>query len=155
MLKSEKQKLISKANKFDKIMARKIKTFLSKLSENEIYDTLGDPYSLNAPTYYTSSKNFDGKGNFPRSYIEEFVRVHKSNFSSHKSTIYVQGKAVKSLKAVSNEFIVWDLIYKFGLQKAFEEAGKYMGRNKSHTILVSAIIDYIHPKEDVLKQLSA
>ena len=30
MLKSEKQKLISKANKFDKIMARKVKTFLSK-----------------------------------------------------------------------------------------------------------------------------
>ena len=80
-----------------------------------IYDTLGDPYSLNAPTYYTSSKNFDGKGNFPRLYIVEFVRVHKSNFRSHK-TIYVQGKPVKSLKAVSNEFIVWDLISKFGLK---------------------------------------
>ena len=103
-------------------MARKIKTFLSKLSENEIYDTLGDPYSLNAPTYYTSSKNFDGKGNFPRSYIEEFVRVHKSNFRSHKTTIYVQGKPVKSLKAVSNEFIVWYLISKFGLHEANREA---------------------------------
>jgi hypothetical protein len=155
MLKSEKQKLINKANKFDKIMARKVKTFLSKLSKDEIYDTLGDPYSLNAPSYYTSSKNFDGKGNFPMSYIQDFVRVHKSNFSSHKSTIYVQGKAVKSLKAVSNESIVWDLIYKFGLQKAFEEAGKYMGRGKSHRVLVSAIIDYIHPKKDILKQLSA
>ena len=146
MLKSEKQKLINKANKFDKIMARKIKTFLSKLSENEIYDTLGDPYSLNAPTYYTSSKNFDGKGNFPRSYIEEFVRVHKSNFRSHKTTIYVQGIQVKSLKAVSNEFIVWDLISKFGLHEANREASRYFGRNRSHMILVGAIVDYIHPK---------
>ena len=61
MLKSEKQKLISKANKFDKIMARKIKTFLSKLSENEIYDTLGDPYSLNAPTTILLVKTLMGK----------------------------------------------------------------------------------------------
>jgi hypothetical protein len=89
------------------------------------------------------------------SYIQDFVRVHKSNFSSHKSTIYVQGKAVKSLKAVSNESIVWDLISKFGLQKAFEEAGRYMGRGKSHRVLVSAIIDYIHPKKNVLDQLTA
>ena len=151
----KKNTLENKANKFDKIMARKVKTFLSKLSEDEIYDTLSDPYSLNAPSYYTSSKNFDGKGNFPMSYIEDFVRVHKSNFSSHKSTIYVQGKAVKSLKAVSNESIVWDLISKFGLQKAFEEAGRYMGRGKSHRVLVSAIIDYIHPKKNVLDQLTA
>ena len=151
----KKNTLENKANKFDKIMARKVKTFLSKLSEDEIYDTLSDPYSLNAPSYYTSSKNFDGKGNFPMSYIEDFVRVHKSNFSSHKSTIYVQGKAVKSLKAVSNESIVWDLISKFGLQKAFEEAGRYMGRGKSHRVLVSSIIDYIHPKKNVLDQLTA
>ena len=150
----KKNTLENKANKFDKIMARKVKTFLSKLSEDEIYDTLSDPYSLNAPSYYTSSKNFDGKGNFPMSYIEDFVRVHKSNFSSHKSTIYVQGKAVKSLKAVSNEAIVWDLIYKFGLQEASKEASQYMGRGKSHRVLVSAIVDYIHPKT-VLEQLSA
>ena len=153
MLKSEKQKLINKANKFDKIMARKVKTFLSKLSKDEIYDTLGDPYSLNAPSYYTSSKNFDGKGNFPMVYIQDFVTVHKSNFKSHKTTIYVQGKPVKNLKAVSIEFIVWDLISKFRLQEANREAGKYMGRGKSHRVLVSAIIDYIHPKS-VLEKLS-
>ena len=47
----KKNTLENKANKFDKIMARKVKTFLSKLSEDEIYDTLSDPYSLNAPSY--------------------------------------------------------------------------------------------------------
>ena len=150
----KKNTLENKANKVDKIMARKVKTFLSKLSKDEIYDTFGDPYGLYSSSYYTSSKNFDGKGNFPMSYIQDFVRVHKSNFSSHKSTIYVQGKKVKSLKAVSNEAIVWDLIYKFGLQEASKEASQYMGRGKSHRVLVSAIIDYIHPKT-VLEKLSA
>ena len=69
MLKSEKQKLINKANKFDKIMAESKKQFLSKLSKDEIYDTLGDPKRCSV--LLTSSKNFDGKGNFPMSYIQK------------------------------------------------------------------------------------
>ena len=54
---------------------------------------------------------------------------------------------------LESEYIVWDE-YISSTQKAFSQSGKYI-RNKSHTILVSAIIDYIHPKKDESKQLSA
>ena len=82
------------------------------------------------PSYYTSSKNFVGKGNFPMSYIQDFVRVHKSNFSSHKILFMFRAK-MKRLPKLCLANPRWDLIYKFGLHKAFEEAGKYMGKDKS------------------------
>ena len=61
-----------------------------------------------------------------------------------------RGRRGQKVKSVSNKSIVWDLYDKYD-QKAFEEAGKYMGRNKSHTILVRGYYRLYSSKERCIK----
>ena len=130
-----------KAEKFDKIMTRKVKTLLSKLSEKTLWNIFGDVYAIFPKKFFTSKVNFEGKGNLPRMYVEDFVHVYKSNFSSPKSTIYVNDNPVKSLEGILAARIVEDLIDKFGIEH--ESTAALSGRNAIHSIKTSALIKYL------------
>lgn len=91
--------------------------------------------------FFTSKVNFEGKGNLPRMYVEDFVHIYKSNFSSPKSTIYVNDNPVKSLEGILAARIVEDLIDKFGIEH--ESTAALSGRNAIHSIKTSALIKYL------------
>ena len=136
-----KKTIERKAEKFDKIMTRKVKTLLSKLSEKTLWNIFGDVYAIFQKKFFTSKVNFEGKGNLPRMYVEDFVHIYKSNFSSPKSTIYVNDNPVKSLEGILAARIVEDLIDKFGIEH--ESTAALSGRNAIHSIKTSALIKYL------------
>ena len=136
-----KRSIERKAEKFDKIMARKVKTILSKLSEKTLWNIFGDAYAILPKKFFTSKDNFEGKGNLPRMYVEDFVHIYKSNFSSPKSTIYVNDNPVKSLEGILAARIVEDLIDKFDIEH--ESTAALSGRNAIHSIKTSALIKYL------------
>ena len=126
-----KEKTEFMLNEYNKIMYRKITNFLKKLTVSEIYETLGDCYSIFSPSYYTSKATFNNKGNFPRAYIKTFVRTFKSDTRDPKTTITKNGKVIKKVDGISNEYIVDDLCSWYKLD--YSERYQWYGRNKCHT----------------------
>lgn len=131
-----------KSEEFDKIMYRKITNFLKKLTVSEIYDALGDCYTILAPQYYIKKSNFNNKGNFPRAYIKPFVRTFKSDTSHPKTTITKNGKIIKKVDGVSNEDIVDDLCRWYKIDTS--ETGQWFGRNKCHMYCLEKLVNHIH-----------
>tara|TARA_R100000426_G_scaffold2385_1_gene3918 strand:- start:140 stop:430 length:291 start_codon:yes stop_codon:yes gene_type:complete len=74
------QRLEKKADQFDKIMSKKIKSFLPKVSERTLWQMLGDNYAFYKPWYFNRKENFEGKGCFPRAYLEHFIRSIKVTY---------------------------------------------------------------------------
>ena len=135
------QKLERKADQFDAIMSKKIKSFLIKVSEKTLWETLGDNYTIYHPWYLNHKETFEGKGCFPRAYLEHFIREHKSDLSSHKSTITKNGKIIKSVKGIRVTGIVDDLIRKFKINPP--ETGHLFGRGKAHRMHTEALIKWL------------
>jgi hypothetical protein len=135
------QKLERKADQFDAIMSKKIKSFLIKVSEKTLWETLGDNYTIYHPWYFNRKETFEGKGCFPRAYLEHFIREHKSDLSSHKSTITKNGKIIKSVKGIRVTGIVDDLIRKFKITPP--ETGHLFGRGKAHRMHTEALIKWL------------
>ena len=135
------QKLERKADQFDAIMSKKIKSFLIKVSEKTLWETLGDNYTIYHPWYLNRKETFEGKGCFPRAYLEHFIREHKSDLSSHKSTITKNGKIIKSVKGIRVTGIVDDLIRKFKINPP--ETGHLFGRGKAHRMHTEALIKWL------------
>ena len=105
-------------------------------------------YLLHSPTNqvvlcgaFNRKENFEGKGCFPRAYLEHFIREHKSDLSSPKSTITLNGKIVKSFRAINTESIVDDLLRKFKVQPP--ETGHLFGRGRAHRMRTEALIKYL------------
>ena len=135
------QRLEKKADQFDKIMSKRIKSFLPKVSERTLWKMLGDNYEFYKPWYFNRKENFEGKGCFPRAYLEHFIREHKSDLSSPKSTITFNGKIVKSFRGINTESIVDDLLRKFKVKPP--ETGHLFGRGRAHRMRTEALIKYL------------
>ena len=133
-----KRSIERKAEKFDKIMARKVKTILSKLAEKTLWNIFGDAYAILPKKFFTSKDNFEGKGNLPRMYVEDFVHVYNSKSIG---TIYVNGNPVKSLEGILAARIVEDLIDKFGIEH--KSTAFLHGKKAIHSIKTGALIEYL------------
>ena len=55
------QKLERKADQFDAIMSKKIKSFLTKVSEKTLWETLGDNYTIYHPWYFNRKETLKEK----------------------------------------------------------------------------------------------
>ena len=90
-------------------------------------DTIwGDGHSILSPEGYHP--------HFDVSHLEETI---KSDFSSGKSTIYVNGRPVKEIKGVNNLTFLYWLANEIGLSS--EDYGSYNGRGTQARSIVGAI----------------
>ena len=93
----------------------------------------GDGHSLMSPEAYLP--------HFDVSHLEE---TFESDFSSHKSTLFVNGQPVEQLKAVYNLTFLYWLANEI---KVDHDAGQYGGRGFQARAIVRAIWDWANGED--------
>jgi hypothetical protein len=98
------------------------------LDENpELLD--GDGHSILGPDYYT-------KLGVPAEFLEGLEQTIKSDFSDHKTTIYVKGEPVKSVAGIWN----LDFLYRLASTLCVNHQGHTKhGRGSQAQVICSAI----------------
>ena len=132
-----------KADKFDHLMKEVIETLFTVISKEEFYELLGNRYEIWDEKHFTQ-----GVCLLPKMYVEEFIVVHKSDFRSHKSTIYGKdGSPVKQLEGIEAHQILEDIMRKFNLEEHKTHAySQWNGRQRIHSYLMERCWEHIETK---------
>jgi|13_taG_2_1085334.scaffolds.fasta_scaffold91525_2 hypothetical protein len=109
-------------------MTIKYKEITKELVREAVADEiiLGDGHSIMNPDFY--GKHFD---------VEHLVHTFKSDFSDHKSTLFVNGEPVEELKGIYNLVFVEWLAGQIGL--TWRDYGSYGGRGFQAQAIVRTI----------------
>jgi hypothetical protein len=125
----------------NKITTRSIKQDFETITKGEFYELLGDRYSIYYRTHFE-----DGVCPLPQYYVEEFIKTHKSDLRSPKSTITnnITGEVIKETEGIEAHDILEDIMRKFGLQEHITFAySSWGGRQRIHSHLMERCWEYI------------